>query len=299
MARPTGAATAGRKAKLALFDSATLLGRGVKDQLIERSFPVGSMRLFSSRTDPEANLSEFGGEAMLVTRPELEDIGAIDIAFLCGTPPEGALYLDWPRRKGFVAIDLTAATRSVADVPLVNAGVNPEAMGEEPHLIASPHPIALMLSTVLAGIRRGCGLREAAAVVLQPVSEGGEEGIAELYRQTIALMNFQEVSREVFGRQVAFNLIPDIVVGPADVAGVTEAQALESEVSRITGGGFPLSVAVLLAPVFHCHTAMARVVLPAGRGRDDLLRALGATEDVGGLLVFLLRSKPEEGSMPT
>jgi hypothetical protein len=138
-----------RPAHLAIFDATTLIAKGVKEQLVERSFPVASMRLFSTRSGDEASLSEFNGEAMLVGAPDLEALGTLDIAFLCGTREEGARYLEWAGRAGFVAIDLTTAANGSAGVPLVNAVVNPDAIPADPVLIATPHAISLLLSSLL------------------------------------------------------------------------------------------------------------------------------------------------------
>ena len=101
-----------RPAHLALFDATTLTARAVKEQLLERSFPIASIRLFGSSSDAEANLSEFGGEAMLVSVPDIDALGKLDIGFLCGTREDGARYLDWAARRKFVAIDLTSGTRT-------------------------------------------------------------------------------------------------------------------------------------------------------------------------------------------
>jgi aspartate-semialdehyde dehydrogenase len=269
-----------RGAHVALFDAQSLVARGVRDRLVERSFPIESVHLYTSRVDPEANLTEFGGQAMFVAQPDIDALGPLDIAFLCGTRPEGALYLDWPRRKGFAAIDLTSASSVAPEVPLINAAVNPEAIPDAAGVIGTPQPIALVLSTVLSAIRRGCGLEEASIVVLQPVSESGEEGIGELYQQILGLMNFKDLPREVFGRQIAFNLIPDFLFEGSGLPGGADTDDLEAEIARVTGGGFGLSLAVVLAPVFHCHVAMARVVLPAGRSRKDLQAALSAGQEI-------------------
>jgi len=269
-----------RGANLALFEAGTLLAKGVKTQLVGRRFPVASMRLYTSRMEPDANLSEFAGEAMFVSEPDFDALGPLDIAFFCGTPPEGDRYLDWPRQRGFTAIDLSSAARNLATVPLINAAVNPEKLRGAPNLVATPHPVSLMLSTVLAALERGCGLESAAAVVLEPVSEAGAEGINELYRQTVGVLNFQEWPQEIFGRQVAFNVIPAFAWGDrGDPAGSSEIR-IEEEVRPIAGGRFDLSVAVLLAPVFHCHAAMVRVALPEGKGMSDLGAALSTVPDL-------------------
>src|SRR5262245_38779893 len=267
-----------RPAHLALFDATTLTAKGIRDQLVARSFPIASVRLFTSGNDPDANLTEFAGEAMLVTRPDIDTLHDLEIAFLCGTRQEGEQYLDWAGRAGFVAIDLTRAS-SGGDRSPVNAAVNPEAIGKAPGVIATPHPVAQMLSSLIAPIGRHCGLEEAVAVVLQPASERGEPGIDELYHQGLSLMNFTELPTQVFGRQLAFNLIPGTLAEEARGTSATRAD-IEREVRRITGGTYRLAVQTIQAPVFHGHVAAAHVVLPAGKGREDLLAALRRSEDI-------------------
>lgn len=271
---------AGRGAHLAIFDAQTLVAKGVRDHLVKRAFPIASMRFFSSRPDPEANLTEFAGEAMFVSEPDPEALGPLDIAFFCGTRPEGERYLAWPKERGFTAIDLTSAARPEKERPPINVAVNVDRIPKAPPVVATPHPIALMLSTVLATAQRGCGLEEAVVTALQPVSEAGEDGINELYRQTLGLLNFQDWPQDVFGRQLAFNLVPAFAYGRGPVPGRIDTREIEEEIRLIAGAGFDLSVGAVLAPVFHCHAAMARLVLARGHGPGDLAAALAASSDI-------------------
>jgi len=268
-----------RRAHVALFDATTLAAKGVKDQLVARAFPIASVRMFTSSTDPDFNLTEFAGEPVLLSPPDLDTLGNLDVAFLCGTRQEGERYLDWAGRAGFVAIDLTGASIGAGDVPLVNASVNPEAIPAGPGVVGSPHAVAQMLSTLLAPVRRHCAFKEAVVVVLQPASERGEPGIDELYQQSLSLMNFTEMPKETFGRQLAFNLIPGHLAEEARTVSATRTD-IEREVRRITGGGYALAVQTIQAPVFHGHAAMAHVVLAGGKGREDLLTALKGMADI-------------------
>jgi len=265
---------------LALFDANSLIARGVKDLLASRSFPASSVRLFTSNQDPEANLTEFAGEAALVTRPDRDDLGRLDLAFLCGTEREGELYLDWPGRNGFVAIDLSGAARRNVEVPLVNMSVNPQAVVTRPGLIATPHPVAHFLSSLLAPVLQGADLEHATAVIFQPASECGDAGIEELYKQTLGLLNFHDQPRENFGRQLAFNLIPSALYRENDPPGGAQPARLEREVRRITGGDYSLSVEVVLAPVFHCHAALVHIVLPRGAVQDRLLACFADSPEI-------------------
>ena len=269
-----------RRAHLALFDAMTLTAKGVKEHLVARSFPTKSVRLFSSDYDAESKLSDFAGEAILVTTPDIDALGQLDIAFLCGTRHDGERYLDWAAKKNFVAIDLTTASSEREEVPLINATVNPEAIPAKPALIASPRPASQFLSSLLAPIQRGCELLDATAVVFQPASECGDSGIEELYQQTLGLLNFRDIPKGTFGRQLAFNLIPGDLYGTGGIPGGDVPADIEREVRGVTGGDYGLSVEVTLAPVFHCHTALLHVTLGPGCTVRDLEDCFRSSEEV-------------------
>jgi aspartate-semialdehyde dehydrogenase len=258
------------RAHLALFEANSLSAKSVKDQLVARSFPTASVHLYSYATDSESNLTDFGGEAMLVTVPDLDALGKLDIAFLCGTREEGERYLEWADRADCVAIDLSGASSRSDSVPLINVSVNPGSIPSRSGIVANPRPIAQFLSSLLAPIRRGCGLKSATAVIFQPASECGEKGIEELYGQTLGLLNFRDVPNATFGRQLAFNLLPSFLYARAGIPGGASPVALEREVLRIIGGDVRFSLELVLAPVFHCHSALVHVELSPDVSREKL-----------------------------
>ncbi|HEV8376584.1 MAG TPA: hypothetical protein VGR38_10195, partial [Candidatus Polarisedimenticolia bacterium] len=149
-----GAESAGR-VNIALFDSSTLLGKGVKTHLKRRRFPARRVRAFDTgAVEAGGNLTEFDGEAMLASRPDLEEMDAIDLAFYCGAPGTGESFLEWPERQRFVAIDLTLSANRREGIPVVNARVNPESARPQRGVLASPHAVSQLLSTLLAPLSR-------------------------------------------------------------------------------------------------------------------------------------------------
>ena len=272
--------SAGRRDKIhvALFDSSTLLGKGVKSHLKRRKFPLGSVRLFDTGAMEEGgNLAEFAGEAMLAVRPALAELAPVDLAFYCGPSGTGSQYLDWPTRGKFTAIDLTLAANRRREVPVVNAAVNPERLHPHQGLLASPHPISQFLSTLLAPLARRLPVTEAVSLVLQPASEAGELGLEELYRQTVGVLNFTEVPREQFGRVLAFNLLP---YEPGTTGGISEEE-IGREIGAILGPrSFPQAVRVLQAPVFHCHSFLCRVRFAAAVEAEKIREVLSEEPSV-------------------
>jgi aspartate-semialdehyde dehydrogenase len=260
------------RVNIALFDSSTLIGKGVKRHLTRRRFPVGEVRLFDTGAVEEGgNLGEFGGEPLLAVRPDLDEMERIDLAFWCGRAGSGKDFLDWPGRGNFVAIDLTRSANVMPSAPLVNASVNPAAVKRHEGVLASPHPVSQFLSTVLAPLARSVPLAEVVSVVLQPVSEEGEQGIEELYRQTVGLLNFSEVPRDLFGRVLAFNVVPASLVpgeGPRD-------DRLSWEVATILNDhSFAHGLKVLHVPVFHCHASVSRLRFRQELSTEAIRKAL-------------------------
>ena len=236
--------------RVALFDSSSLIGKSLKAHLKERKFPVEKVRVFETGAVEEGgNLTDFGGEAMLAVRPDPEAMQYVDLAFYCGAMGTAAPYLDWPERFGFTAIDLTQTANRKDGTRVVHPQVNPEALAGKAGLLAVPHPVSLFLSTLLAPLARAFPVTEAVAVVMQPASDKGAEGVEELYRQTVGVLNFAEVPQEQFGRVLAFNVMPD---SPAEGIPAVE-EFVARETATILGRTVPLTLRLLRAPVFHCH----------------------------------------------
>ncbi len=237
---------------IALFDASTLVGKGVKTHLLQRGFPVGQVRSFDTGAVEEGgNLTEFDGEAMLAVRPDPDAMTQVDLAFFCGAPGTGEGLLDWPERGGFTAIDLTHSANRKDGVPVVNAGVNPRAIHSLPGIVASPHPISQFLSTFLAPLSRALPLEEAVCLVMQPASEAGEEGVAELHKQTVGVLSFAEVPKQRFERVLAFNVMP-ATLGRG--SGFSEDWITRETQAIVGGKPFLHALRVLLVPVFHCHS---------------------------------------------
>lgn len=244
----------GTGTRLGFFGSVTLLGRELRSVLESRGFPALDVRLFDAAA--EGTLTEFAGEALVVTRPDEEEAASLDLAFLCGTAAEMAPYLDWPGRAGFTAIDLSGASFEREDVPLVHTEVNAADIAREGRplpVLGAPHAISHNIATVVAAVRGVAPVRSLQAVALRPVSEMGEPGIEELQRQTVSLLSFQEMPHEVFGRQMAFNLIPSLGIGANRAEGFE--QRLRREAARLSALDIArVNVSSIFVPVFHGHT---------------------------------------------
>jgi aspartate-semialdehyde dehydrogenase len=266
--------------RLAFFGSTSLLARELRAVLESRGFPAVDVRLYDSAA--EGTLTEFAGEALVVTRPDEDEVAGLDLAFFCGSAAEMAPYLDWPARCGFTGIDLSGAALERGGVPLVHTEINPADIapdGRPVPLVAAPHAVSHNLATIVAAAGAAAPVRSVEAVALRPVSEMGEAGIEELQRQTVGLLNFSEVPKEAFGRQMAFNVVPSAGVDASRLAGFDHRVRREAAgLSRLDMSRVVLGSAFV--PIFHGHTMHLTLGFDAPVTADGLRAALRGTRGV-------------------
>ena len=93
-----------------------------------------------------------------------------------------------------------------------------------------------------------------AATVFEPVSEQGKRGMDELHQQTVNLLSFTTLPKEVFDEQVAFNMLGRFGEGSSISLKNIEAR-IAAHFEAIVGKSVPVpSLMLVQAPTFHAHT---------------------------------------------
>jgi aspartate-semialdehyde dehydrogenase len=90
------------------------------------------------------------------------------------------------------------------------------------------------------------------ATVFEPASENGQKGMDELHEQTVNLLSFQELPKEVFDIQVAFNMAARYGQR-SELALEAVSQRIRKHYKKIAEGAAEPALQVLQAPVFHGH----------------------------------------------
>ena len=280
--------------RIAVTGATSALGQVLRTALAQRGVPLEQILLLDQPSE-EAILSEYSGEPTLVLGLDPESLADADCVILCGTAEESLRCLEWKRRKDAVVVDLSGASAGAAQAPVVNLAVNPGALDARPGVIAAPHAISFALTSALAPIEAIGGVRSAAGVVLRPASDFGQAGIEELHRQTVSLLNFTDLPKNVFHRQIAFNLLPESAVRENRGAPRLHARiALES--ARVLGWDEPrATVRLLVAPVFHGHSVLMHVLTREPATPAAIRKALGAA--AGLTLRHGVRAEPSPAEL--
>jgi aspartate-semialdehyde dehydrogenase len=143
------------------------------------------------------------------------------------------------------------------------------------------------LALLLLRARRAGAIRRAAATIFEPASEHGQRGMDELHQQTVNLLSFQPLPKDVFDAQVAFNMVARYGQKAEPALDSVEARVLR-HYRRIAGDDAPQpSVLLLQAPIFHGHAMAVFLEMEQAADAAELSRVLagdhvsipGAEED--------------------
>jgi aspartate-semialdehyde dehydrogenase len=190
--------------------------------------------------------------------------------FVCDRSPAARGVLE-DRLEDALVLDLAGARPPGSAAPVVHPDINPQDSVSHRGLLAVPHPVAAVLARILHPIERHHGIRRASALVARPASDFGERGLEELRDQTVSLLRFADPPRGVFGRQLAFNVIPEACLGPLAEPDL-DARVSAETAAILAWGGSRLAVGLLAVPVFYGHVVAARVEVERPAKVADLVR---------------------------
>lgn len=251
----THSATRGSLYRAAIVGAASLKGKEVAEMLNERNFPAVDVRLLDD-DESLGQLEAMGDEISFIQSVRAEQFENVDFTFFASDAE--CTRKNWKRARdaGSAIIDLSGALEdepgaSVRSLWLERerGQIVPPELQPGPCVVA--HPAAIMLALLLLRARKGGAIRRAVATVFRPASEHGQKGMDELHQQTVNLLSFQPLPKDVFDAQVAFNLVERYGQKSQPTLDSVEARVLR-HYQKIAGEDAPQSSVLLLqAPIFH------------------------------------------------
>jgi aspartate-semialdehyde dehydrogenase len=248
-------ATRGKLYRAAIVGAASLKGKEIAEMLNERNFPAADVRLLD---DDEAlgQLEAMGDEISFIQRVRAEQFENVDFAFFASDPESTRRNWKSARDAGSAIIDLSAVLEDEAGASVRSLWVERE-RGHvvppelQPGPCVTAHPVAVTLGLLLLRAQRAGALRRVVATIFEPASEHGQRGMDELHQQTVNLLSFQPLPKDVFDAQVAFNMVARYGQKSQPTLDSVESRILR-HFRKITGEAAPQpSLMLLQAPVFH------------------------------------------------
>jgi aspartate-semialdehyde dehydrogenase len=243
------------------------VGSTILEILAERDFPAAEVVPFASERSAGREL-EWNGSTIVCRPLNPETIQGLDVVL---SSAGGSVSAEWAPQlveAGAVVVDNTSYWRMYEEVPLVVAGVNPDAAAGHKGIVANPNCTTMVMMMALAPIHRAVGLERLVVSSYQAVSGTGQRAIEELLAQSRASLAGEEVPpAQIYPHQIAFNVLPQVEVFKDGDDYTTEERKVMAETRKILGFGDEVAISATCArvPVISGHSESINV-----RTREDL-----------------------------
>ncbi len=256
----------------------SLLGREVREVLSATKLGE-DLRLVAAEDQGVGTLTEKGGEAAFLiklTPASLQDAGVI---ILAGPSDVSDDVIELKPTAPLV--DLTYAAEEQPHARLRAPMVEPrnvEIPKDAIHVVA--HPAAIALALLLGRLHSVFPVRRAIVHIFEPASERGSAGIDELQKQTVSLLSFKTMPKEVFDNQLSFTMLARL-----GEAAAVQLDAVEARIERHLASLLSLmnqhapmpSIRLIQAPVFHGYSASLWIELEQNPGVAAIEQTLADT----------------------
>ena len=241
--------------KIAIAGASTLVGRELKEALSESPLATANFVLLDEE-EAEGQLDQVGDEITFVQAIAPDAFDRVDFTFFCGTEDLTRKHWRAALRAGSTVLDLSGALDQETGV-LVRApwlGSEASAVDLFTPAVVPANPAALALALLLERLQQAAPVRSAFATLLLPASEFGRAALDELHQQTVSLLSFQGIPRELYDTQAAYNLLAGLGEAAKVSLGAVDAR-IRRQYAALSQGRWPaLGLQIVAAPVFHGHT---------------------------------------------
>src|SRR5579864_332673 len=274
----THSAARGNLYRAAIVGAASLKGKEIAEMLNARNFPAVDVRLLDD-DESLGQLEAMGDEISFIQSVRAEQFENVDFTFFASDAE--CTRKNWKRVRdaGSAIIDLSSALENEPGASVRSLWVERE-LGRivlpelQPGPCVTAHPVAVVLALLLLRAQKAGSIRNVVATAFQPASEQGQRGMDELHQQTVNLLSFQPLPKDIFDAQVAFNMLSRY-----GQKSRPELDAVESRVLRhykkIAGPEAPRpSLMLLHAPIFHGYALAAFLEMERAIDLQALSQAL-------------------------
>jgi len=264
--------------RVAIVGASTLKGKEVAEVLGDRNFPSVDLKLLDD-DESLGKLESVGDEVTFIQRVRAEEFRQVDFTFFASDPECTRKTWKMARDASSTIVDLSfaledessAAVRSPWIERQLGRALVPE-LQPGPAVIA--HPASVVLALLLLRVQKAGQVKRAVATVFQPASEHGQKGMDELHEQTVNLLSFQQLPKNVFDTQVAFNMVSRYGENSVPALAAVQGRVLKHYQQIVGKDALTPSLLLVQAPIFHGHAFAIHVEIEETADIENISQAL-------------------------
>jgi aspartate-semialdehyde dehydrogenase len=264
--------------RIAIVGAASLKGKEVAEVLEQRNFPAADVRLLDD-DETLGQLEAVKDEITFIQSIRAEQFEHVDFTFFASDAECTRANWKQVQQAGSAIVDLSYALEAepgaTVRAPWLERQLGNVAAPElQPGPAVIAHPASVVLALLLSRLETAIPVARAIATLLEPASEHGQKGMDELHQQTVNLLSFQPLPKQVFDSQVAFNMISQFGQQSGESLAAVEKRIL-NHYRKIVGERAPVpSLRAFQAPVFHGHAISLHVQFETGTSVEPISSAL-------------------------
>lgn len=249
-----------KQVNVAVVGATGAVGETMISILEERNFPVKELYLLASSRSAGTRIP-FRGKNIVVQNLDEFDFTGVDIGLFSAGASVSRVHAPRAGAAGCVVIDNTSEFRYDDDIPLVVPEVNPHAIAryKSRNIIANPNCSTIQMLVALKPIHDAVGIERINVATYQAVSGTGKEAIEELATQTARLLNGKPIEPEVYPRQIAFNVLPQIDVFQDNGYTKEEMKMVWETKKILEDDAILVNPTAVRVPVFYGHSEAVHV----------------------------------------
>jgi len=250
-----------KKYNIAVVGATGAVGKMMIQILLERNFPIKKLYLLASKKS-EGKKLKINGEEYLITSLDDFDFKDTDIALFSAGGEISKKYASVATKNNTIVIDNTSFFRYEKNIPLIVPEVNGDEISKynETGIIANPNCSTIQMLVAIKPIHDVCKIKRINVCTYQAVSGSGSLAIEELKDQVLAYTNNKDIKSNVYPKQIAFNVIPQIDKF-MDNGYTKEEMKMVWETKKILDNSIEVNPTTVRVPVFYGHSEAVHLEL--------------------------------------
>ena len=250
-----------KKYNIAIIGATGAVGQMMIQILLERDFPINNLYLLASEKSGGKKIS-VNGKDFKVEVLDGFDFNGVDIAMFSAGRDISKKYANLATKNNAVVIDNTSFFRYQKNVPLIIPEVNASAISEykQTGIISNPNCSTIQMLVAIKPIHDVVKIKRINVCTYQAVSGSGNAAIDELKKQVHAYVNNEPLINNVYPKQIAFNVIPQIDKF-MDNGYTKEEMKMVWETKKILDENIEVNPTTVRVPVFYGHSEAVHLEL--------------------------------------
>ena len=272
-----------QKYNIAVVGATGAVGGEIIQILEQRDFPIDNLYLLASSKSIGKQI-EFKDKKIIVEDLVEFDFSKAHIGLFSPGGKISAEYAPKAAKAGCIVIDNTSHFRMQKNIPLIVPEVNANVLEEffldenRTNIISNPNCSTIQMVVALKPLHSKTIINRVVVSTYQAVSGAGKTGMDELFNQTQNVYSNQELKKEKFTKQIAFNAIPHIGAF-LDNGNTEEEQKMIDETKKILDESIKVSATCVRTAVFIGHSESINIEfdspLDATTAREILSKSEG------------------------